>query len=210
VDAVTFKGFRRKRPESTSPGATKPGFAEEALPHMDAVYRFALRLAAGSTDEAEDLVQDAFLQAYRSWHTYERGTNCRACLFTICRNRFLRRQEQRARRPEVPASDLDVEAEALAVTAVFSEVNAADPETDFFASFVDEEVIRAVDGLPEPFREAVVLCDLEGLTYPELAEVLEVPTGTVKSRLFRGRRLLQQALYEYALEMGYVRPKERE
>lgn len=187
----------------------KPGFTEEALPQMDAVFRFALRLAQGRKEEAEDLLQETFLYAYRAWDTYTPGTNCRAWLFTICRNRFLRREQRRVRHPEVPASEIDADVEALAATAVFSEVASADPERTFFDSFLDEEVVRAVDALPEPFHEAVVLSDLEGLTYAEMAEVLDVPVGTVKSRLFRGRRLLQQALYEYALEMGYIRPRNR-
>lgn len=187
----------------------KPGFAEEALPHMDAVYRFALRLVAGREDEAEDLVQETFLRAHRSWDTFTRGSNARAWLFTICRNVFLRGEERRGRRPEVPESEVDADVEALAATAAFSEVEAADPERRFFDSLVDGEVVRALDALPPAFREAVVLSDLEGLSYPEMAAVLGVPTGTVKSRLFRGRRLLQQALYGYALEMGYIRPRER-
>ncbi len=204
---------RNGEPESKErsvPPSRKTGFAEEALPHMESVYRYALRLVQGREHDAEDLVQDTFLQAYRSWNTYTRGTNCRSWLFTICRNRFLRREERHGRRPEVVASQIDADVEALAVTAVFSEVESANPERDFFDSFVDEEVMQAVDKLPEPFREAVVLSDVEGLSYPELCEVLEIPVGTVKSRLFRGRRLLQQALYEYALERGYVHPKERE
>lgn len=197
-------------PRSLGEGAgIKPGFAEEALPHMDAVYRFALRLSQGREAEAEDLVQSTFLRAYRSWDTYTRGTNARSWLFTICRNQFLRGEERRGRRPEVPQSQIDADVESLAATAVFSEVDSADPERAFFDSFVDEEVLRAVDALPEQFREVVVLSDIEGLSYPELAEVLNVPRGTVKSRLFRGRRLLQQALYDYALEMGYIRPRER-
>jgi RNA polymerase sigma-70 factor (ECF subfamily) len=190
-------------------GITKPGFTEEALPQLDSVYRFALRLAAGREAEAEDLVQDTFLRAYRSWDTFRPGSNARAWLLTICRNVFLRGEERRGRRPEVTESQIDADVEALAATAAFSEVEAADPERAFFDSFVDEEVMRALDALPAPFREAVVLSDLEGLSYPEVAEVLDLPVGTVKSRLFRGRRLLQQALYGYALEMGYVRPKER-
>lgn len=187
----------------------KPGFAEEALPWMDAVYRFALRLSHGREAEAEDLVQSTFLRAYRSWDTFARGTNCKSWLFTICRNLYVRSEDQRGRRPEVSANQVEADVESLAATAVFSEVESTDPERSFFDSFVDEEVLRALYGLAEPFRETVILSDLEGLSYPEVSEVLGVPVGTVKSRLFRGRRLLQQALYEYALEMGYVRPRER-
>jgi RNA polymerase sigma-70 factor, ECF subfamily len=198
---------KRPKPDAVPRSAV---FADEALPHMESVYRYALRLARGREDQADDLVQDTFLQAFRAWHTYTPGTNCRAWLFTICRNRFLRGEERRGRRPEVTGSDIEADVEAMAATAVFSEVAAADPEQEFFGSFVDEQVMAAVDGLPDPFREIVVLSDIEGLSYPELSEVLGVPTGTVKSRLFRGRRLLQQSLYEYALEMGCVRPKERE
>jgi RNA polymerase sigma-70 factor (ECF subfamily) len=175
---------------------------------MDAVYRFALRLSQGRESEADDLVQDTFLRAYRSWHTYERGTECRSWLFTICRNQFLK-TVSRERRQEIPASRIEADVESLAATAVFSAVQNANPETDFFDSFVDADVLAAVDRLPDPFREAVVLSDLEGMAYPQVAAVLGVPVGTVKSRIFRGRRLLQEELYEYALEMGYVRPKEQ-
>lgn len=182
-------------------------FAREALPHLDAVYRFSLRLCAGRTADAEDLTQETFLRAHRSWHTYRPGTNCRSWLFTICRNGFLRGEERRGRFQEVEATDAEVE--SLAATAVFAEVRGAvNPEREFFDSRLDEEVQHALDGVPLPFREAVVLSDLEGLTYAEISEVLELPVGTVKSRLFRGRRLLQQALYEYALENGYARPRE--
>ena len=185
----------------------KPGFVEEALPHMDAVYRFALRLCQGRQAEADDLLQDTFLRAYRSWHTYRPGTRVRSWLFTICRNQFLRSASRSSRRPEIPTSQIEADVESLAATAVFSEVENADPERRFFDSFVDAEVLAAVDRLPDPFREVVVLSDLEGSSYPEVAEILDVPIGTVKSRLFRGRRILQEALYEYALEMGYVAPR---
>jgi RNA polymerase sigma-70 factor (ECF subfamily) len=174
---------------------------------MDAVYRFALRLSQGRDSDADDLVQDTFLRAYRSWHTYQPGTECRSWLFTICRNQFL--QSMGRGRQMIPASQMDADVESLAATAVFSAVQNADPEQEFFDSFVDEDVLAAVDRLPDPFREAVVLSDLEGLAYPEVAAVLNVPVGTVKSRIFRGRRLLQEELYEYALDMGYVVPKEQ-
>lgn len=189
--------------------AKERAFTAEAIPHMDAVYRFALRLSQGRESEADDLVQETFLRAYRSWHTYERGTECRSWLFTICRNHFLK-SVGRGRRQEVSANQLEADVESLAATAVFSAVQNANPEADFFDSFVDADVLAAVDRLPNSFREALVLSDLEGMPYPQVARVLDVPVGTVKSRIFRGRRLLQEELYEYALEMGYVRPKEQE
>lgn len=198
-------------PEPTAAGepVLKPGFAEEALPQLEAVRRYASSLFAGRDAEADDLVQDVFLQAYRAWDGYTPGTNCRAWLFTICRNRFLRELERRGRRPELLTPDTEPDVEALAATASYSAIEAADPERRFFDSFVDAEVTAAIARLPDAFREAVVLSDVEGLSYAEISDVLGLPLGTVKSRLFRGRRLLQEALYDYAVEMGYIGPKER-
>jgi RNA polymerase sigma-70 factor (ECF subfamily) len=183
----------------------KPGFAEEALPWLDAVYRFALRLTAGNRVEADDVVQETFLRAYRHWHTFRRGTSARAWLFTIARNVFLRGRERQARLPETLESELGFDAGALNADDVLRDVTASDPERRFFASFIDEEVTRAVEQLPADFREVVVLSDIEGLNYAEIAEVVGAPLGTVKSRLYRGRRMLQRTLYEYAVEMGYLR-----
>lgn len=190
------------------PQLRKAGFAEEALPCMDAVYRFALRLT-GNGSEAEDLVQDTFLRAYRSWETYTRGTSCRSWLFTICRNLFLRSRERLNRNPERNATDLDMNVEAVAAYTVFRQFQDADPAQTFFNSFVDEEVLRAVESLPPEFREVVVLSDLENLSYQEIADVIEAPLGTVKSRLYRGRRLLAEKLYSYAVDMGYLPGGER-
>lgn len=204
--------FTRSNPVPEPPGdapVQKPGFAEEALPWMDAVYWFALRLSRGREAEAEDLVQSTMLRAYRSWDTFTPGSNCKSWLFTICRNQHLRQEGKHGRRFEVSANQIDADVESLASPAVFSEVESADPERSFFDSLVDEKVRRTVEALEEPFREAVILSDIEGLSYPEISTLLGIPVGTVKSRLFRGRRLLQQSLYEYALEMGYVRPRER-
>ncbi len=190
---------------STSAGSGPSGsFHAEALPHLDAVYRFALRLS-GSPDRAEDLVQETFLRAFRSWDQYSAGTQCKSWLFTICRNLYLRERERGKRRDEL------VEEKALAegpggplANPVWLSIADSDPEGAFFDSIVDAEVLKTIDALPEEYRTTVVLSDLEGLTYQEIADLMEVPVGTVKSRLFRGRRQLQEALYDYAVEMGYV------
>jgi len=180
-------------------------FHTEALPHLDAVYRFALRLS-GSSDGAEDLVQETFLRAYRSWHQYRPGTRCKSWLFTICRNVFLRQAERGRRHDRIVEAESPREGPGPSdANPLWSALDGVDPEGAFFGSLVDESILQAVDALPDEYREAVVLSDLEGLSYEEVAEVLEVPVGTVKSRLYRGRRRLQHALYEYAVEMGYVR-----
>lgn len=181
-------------------------FEEEALPHLDAVYRFALRLT-GSGADAEDLVQETFLRAYRAWDQYTLGTKAKSWLFTICRNAFLRGRERDTRRNELVTEAATTEAttDRSGETPLFAGQADYDPEGDFFRSLVDEEVLDAVDELPADFREAVILSDLQGLSYQEIAGVLNVPLGTVKSRLFRGRRMLQQALYEYAQESGFLR-----
>lgn len=192
--------------DSRPPGRLpKEGFAEEAIPWLDAVYRFAIRLTAGNRAEADDIVQETFLRAYRHWHTFQRGTSARAWLFTIARNVFLRARERQARRPETLQSELDHDPAAFALEDALRDVTPPDPEQGFFASFIDEEVTRAVEQLPTEFREVVVLSDVEGLGYGEIAGIVGVPLGTVKSRLYRGRRLLQRALYDYAHEMGYLR-----
>ncbi len=182
----------------------RPGFEEEALPWLDAVYRFSLRLT-GNDVEAQDLTQETFLRAYRHWDTYTPGTSCRSWLFTICRNAFLRSRERQQRRRESLESELDVAVEAVASAEVLASIRADDPERTFFDSFIDEEVETAVGNLPDEFRSAVILSDLEGLNYQEIATVLDIPVGTVKSRLYRGRRLLARALRDYATEMGYIR-----
>ena len=184
--------------------ANSVGFEEEALPHLDAVYRFALRLS-GSPDLAEDLVQETFLRAYKSWGQYTRGTAAKSWLFTICRNVFLRRRERTQRHDQIVSENVPRAGAASGpVNPVWSSVVGIDPEGDFFDSIVDDRIVEAINELPEEYRTAVVLSDLEGLPYAEIAELMEVPVGTVKSRLFRGRRQLQQVLYEYAVEMGYI------
>jgi RNA polymerase sigma-70 factor (ECF subfamily) len=191
--------------ELTHDDGRRASFEREALPHADAVYRFAVRLS-GATDQAEDLVQETFLRAFTSWDRYEPGTQCKSWLFTICRNLYLRQRERGQRHDEIVATNVALDRSGLeVVNPLWSAVSQTDPEGRFFSSFVDETVLAAIDRLPEEFRTAVVLSDVEGLNYAEIAEIMEVPVGTVKSRLFRGRRQLQGVLYDYAVEMGYVR-----
>jgi RNA polymerase sigma-70 factor (ECF subfamily) len=173
-------------------------FETEALVHLDALYGLALRLTGGDAARSEDLVQEAVLKAYRAWDDFKLGTNCRAWLMTILRNTFINEFRSEQRRPSA------VEFEEVADRSVFAEVADDDPVGGFFERIIDREVIAAIDDLPEEFRVPVVLSDLEGLSYQEISEILGIPVGTVKSRLFRARKRLQARLYTFAREMGYV------
>lgn len=174
-------------------------FEEHALPHLDAVYRVALRLTSNPS-QADDLVQETMLKAYRAWHQFKQGTNARAWLLTILRNSFINEYRKvRNRSPSLDISELEGH-------SVFEDIQDSDPEGSFFEQIVDEEVLRAIDTLPDDFRDTLVLSDLEGMTYQEIAEITGVPVGTVKSRLFRARKALQKLLYDYAVEMGYFKP----
>jgi RNA polymerase sigma-70 factor (ECF subfamily) len=189
---------------SEVPVRTATAFEEEALPHLDAVYRFALRLS-GAPDLAEDLVQETFLRAFKSWGQYTQGTAAKSWLFTICRNVFLRRRERTQRHDEIVTENVGRSGPGPSpINPVWTSVLGVDPEGEFFDSIVDDRIVEAIEALPEEYRTAVVLSDIEGLPYAEIAELMEVPVGTVKSRLFRGRRQLQQVLYDYAVEMGYI------
>jgi RNA polymerase sigma-70 factor (ECF subfamily) len=179
-------------------GPKREEFEREALVHLDTLYNVALRLC-GNASDAEDLVQETVTKAFRAWDKYETGTNCRAWLVTILRNTFINQYRRASRQPS------SVQFDTVENIAVFDDVKDRDPEGSFFHEIVDEEVKRAIQDLPEDFRIPLVLSDVEGMSYAEIAAVLDLPVGTVKSRLFRGRRRLQQRLYEYAMEMGYIR-----
>lgn len=183
------------------PAPHTSAFEREALPHLDTLYRVALRLG-GDPSRADDLVQETMLKAFRAWSQYRPGTNARAWLLTILRNTFINEYRKQKREP-IPV-DIDLVEPYVARQAGPD----ADPEGTFFSRIVDARVLEAVDGLPPEFREALVLSDMEGLSYAEVADALEVPLGTVKSRLFRARRLLQKQLYDHAVEMGYIKPRE--
>jgi RNA polymerase sigma-70 factor (ECF subfamily) len=172
-------------------------FAREALPWLDDVYRFALSLTRDEAD-ADDVVQETFLRAYRSWHTFIPGTDCRRWLFTICRNVFLRSRERQ--RPTVDLED--GEQDALAAGSVYAAARESGYDDLYARLDIGPALREAIDELAEPFRSAVILVDVEDLSYEAAAEVMEVPIGTVRSRLFRGRRLLQEKLASLAAEYG--------
>jgi RNA polymerase sigma-70 factor, ECF subfamily len=178
--------------------ARDAAFARDALPWLDDVYRFAVSLTRDESD-ADDVVQETFLRAYRSWHTFIPGTDCRRWLFTICRNVFLRSRERQ--RPTVDLED--GEQDAVAAGSVYSAAREKGYDDIYARVDLAPALSAALDELAEPFRSAVILVDVEDLTYESAAEVMGVPIGTVRSRLFRGRRLLQEKLVTVAEDLGF-------
>jgi RNA polymerase sigma-70 factor (ECF subfamily) len=176
-------------------------FEAVALPHLTALYGAAFRLTRNPRD-AEDLVQDALLRAYRFWGTFERGSNCKAWLFKILTNTFINGYQRNRRGREVLNAAV---AEQAAVDGVLIHESASSqrsPEQQLLDRTISEDVQRALAAVPPDFRTAVVLCDVEGFSYTEIAEIMECPVGTVKSRLHRGRRILREALGDFAREQG--------
>ena len=185
-------------------GKLRTEFEREALPHLDALYGTAMRLTRNPRD-AEDLVQDALLRAYRFWGQFEQGTNCKAWLFKILTNTFINRYHKNRRDLEMAqqvAAEEDVNESVVSQDAA---ERSRDPEGAMVRGMLSDDVLRALDGLPHDFRLAVVLCDLQELSYKEIAEIMECPVGTVMSRLFRGRRLLQKQLRDYAVAEGVIK-----
>lgn len=177
-------------------------FEDEALPHLDALYTMALRLVRNA-DDAGDLLQETVLRAYRFFHQFESGTNCRAWMLTILFNNF--RNGYRKSSREQPASSADeferkVEAESLRLDPA-----GANPEAVVSGRAMEGEVEAALSALPEEFREAILLVDVEELSYQEVSGVLNIPIGTVKSRVSRGRAMLRDALTAFAKERGIIR-----
>jgi RNA polymerase sigma-70 factor (ECF subfamily) len=179
-------------------------FERQALVHTDALFGAAYRLTRNARD-AEDLVQDSLLRAYRFWDSFEQDSNCKAWLLRIVTNTFINEYQRKKRSREV----LDAAtAEQDATDGVLMHAEAADrqsPERTLVERSVSDDVQRALESLPEDFRTAVVLCDVQGLSYKEIADIMQTPVGTVMSRLFRGRKLLAAALREFAIAEGYVK-----
>jgi RNA polymerase sigma-70 factor, ECF subfamily len=181
--------------------ALRERFERDVLPLLPNLYSAALRLTRNPSD-AEDLVQETYLRAYRGFGGFEKGTNLRAWMYRILTNTFINAYRKKQREP-VTVSDDDVEDWYLYDRLGGS--TEASAEASVLERLPDEDVQRALEALPEQFRMAVWLADVEGFSYKEIAEILNVPIGTVMSRLHRGRKSLQKALWETVRERGLVR-----
>jgi RNA polymerase sigma-70 factor (ECF subfamily) len=189
--AVVSRSAKKKQSE----------FEAEALPHMDVLYNFALR-TTGNQDDARDLLQETYLKAYRFWEKYEKGTNIRAWLFRIMKNSYINRYRKETKEPDKVDYE-EIENFYNLIRAESTDPN--DLQEKLFGSLLGDEVSKALESLPDDFRTVVILSDIEGLTYEEIAEFVECPIGTVRSRLHRGRKLLQARLYEYAKRQGMIK-----
>lgn len=182
--------------------ADQANFADAAMAHMPSLYTAALRMTRKPAD-AEDLVQETYLKAYRAFGGFQEGTNLKAWLYRILTNTYINAYRSRMRRPD--ESDLD-DVEDLYLYRRLGGLEGSrlgsSAEDEVLAHFTDDEVKQAVESLPEQFRLAVLLADVEGFSYKEIAEIMDVPVGTVMSRLHRGRRALQKALYAYGVKHG--------
>ena len=174
-------------------------FETEMLPHLQALFRFAFKLT-GNEDDANDLVQDTYLKAYRFIHSYEKGSNAKAWLFRILKNSFINNYRKVSKQPNKVDYD---EAENFLNTGISSHSESIDMRQKMFGGLIGDEVSMALTKLPVDFRAVIILCDIEEFTYEEISKIVDIPIGTVRSRLHRARKMLRDMLAEYALTMGY-------
>ncbi len=167
---------------------------------MEVLYNYALRMTS-NPDDAKDLLQETFLKAYRFWEKFEQGTNIRAWLFRIMKNTYINLYRKEVKEPDKVDYN-EIENYYNIIRDESSDPN--DLQEKMFGQLLDDDVSQALESLPEEFRTVVILCDIEGLTYEEIAEFLQIPVGTVRSRLHRGRKLLYTRLYDYAKERGII------
>ena len=177
-------------------------FESDALQYMNQLYAAALRYTK-NPDDAQDLVQDTYAKAYTSFHQFEPGTNLKAWLYRVLTTTFINNYRKDQRRPQT--SDGEIEDWQLAGAASHTSDQGKSAEDVVLENLPDSDIKRALSDMPEEFRMAVYLADVEGFSYKEIAEIVSVPTGTVMSRLHRGRRILREKLSDYARDRGYVK-----
>jgi RNA polymerase sigma-70 factor (ECF subfamily) len=208
---ATYPGRRGSQPAQRVAWpavADQAKFTELAMEHMPSLYTAALRMTRNPAD-AEDLVQETYLKAYRAFGSFTEGTNLKAWLYRILTNTYINTYRAKKRRPE--ESDID-DLENFYLYRRLGGLEGASAgrsaEDEVLDHFTETEVKEAIEALPEQFRMAVLLGDVEGFSYKEIAEILDVPIGTVMSRLHRGRRALQKRLYEFGRQRGLVSERE--
>ena len=175
-------------------------FEKEFMPHINSMYNFAFRLT-NDEDDANDLVQDTYLKAFRFIGSFEKGTNAKAWLFRILKNSFINDYRKRSKEPnKVDYQEVETyyDSEEAAGTEQTSDLR-----VEAVQDMIGDEIATALNALPVDFRTAIILCDIEGFTYEEMAKILDIPIGTVRSRLHRARQLLKDKLRKYAASMGY-------
>ena len=174
-------------------------FDNEFMPHIDSMYNFAYRLTYDE-DDAKDLVQDTFLKSYRFINSFQKGTNAKAWLFRILKNSFINDFRKKSNEP----NKVDYqEVEGYYNSESTDKSITTDLRVDTVKGMMGDEISNALNSLAVDFRTVIILCDLEGFTYEEMAKILDIPIGTVRSRLHRARNLLKEKLQSYAKSMGY-------
>jgi len=180
-------------------------FDSHVMPYVDSLYNTAYRMTR-SAEDAEDLVQETFFKAYKYYDKFVEGTNLKAWLFKILKNTFINNYRKKKLEPRsVDFAEIEDSFERIVRRDVEP---GGDPESEFFSGVLDDDVKKALESLPYDYRMVVVLADLEDFSYKEIAEILDCPVGTVMSRLYRGRKLLEKALLRYARKHGYIRGAE--
>ncbi len=174
-------------------------FKKEFLPHMDALYNFAFHLTYNE-DDANDLVQETFLKAYRFIDSYQQGTNSKAWLFKILKNAFINEYRRKSKQPSRVDYDDIV---SYHDTDDDGHVEYLDLRQELFQGMIGDEITKALNELPVDFKTVILLCDIEGFSYEEIAKIIDIPIGTVRSRLHRARNILKEKLRDYALKEGY-------